>query len=283
MNTDKTPAWLLQAEDIHGGYDGREVLHGLSLTVRPHEKLCILGPNGCGKTTLLRALAGMLPLTAGRVRLQCDGGPLDVHRARRTTVARHLALLAQHPGAATGYTVWETVLLGRWAHRKGLLGTPDAADRTVAEDCLRRTGLWALRDRPLQSLSGGQLQRVYLARTFAQQPAVILLDEPTNHLDLQYQLELTAYLTDWAAEGPRCVVGVLHDINLALDFADTLLVMREGRELAAGDAAGFDLRVLNEIYHLDVGAYMRRALGRWQGAEDTAAGGADAGRPDLDR
>lgn len=260
--TSTTAAPLLQARGLRCDYGQREVLHGLDLAVYPHQRLCVLGPNGCGKTTLLRALAGLLPIT-GQVLLRTDTGVLDVHRARRAAVARRLALLSQTSPAPFTYTVYETVLLGRWAHRRGLLASADAADHALVEQSLRRTGLWPQRDALITQLSGGQLQRVYLARAFAQAPSVILLDEPTNHLDLKYQLELVDYLTQWAAEGDRCVVGVLHDINLALAFADSLLLLADGRPLASGPADGFDLRLLNDLFGLDVGAYMRTALARW--------------------
>lgn len=259
---------LLEARQLRCGYDGQEILHGLSLTVRPHEKLCILGPNGCGKTTLLRALAGMLPLTDGRVLARGADGPLDVRRAPRPAVARCLALMCQQPSLAFSYTVYETVQLSRFAHRQGLLSGPDAADRAAVEESLRRTGLWQLRSRPITALSGGQLQRVFLARTLAQQPRIILLDEPTSHLDLKYQLELTEYLREWAAEEEHCVVGVLHDLNLALRFADTLLLLKDGRIMAQGSAAGFDLTALDALFGLDVGGYMRGALARWQQRAD---------------
>lgn len=254
---------MLSVRSLHCGYDGPEILHGLSFDVHSHEKLCVLGPNGCGKTTLLRALAGMLPFS-GQVRA-CG---LDVRTAKRAAVARAVGLMSQISSVYFSYTVYETVLLGRYAHQKGgfsaAFSPADGTDRAVVEESLRRTGTWQLRDRQINELSGGQLQRVFLARTFAQSPHIILLDEPTNHLDLKYQLELMQYLREWAAEEDRCVVGVLHDINLALSFADTLMLLEDGACVCSGPAAGFDLHRLNDVYGLDVAGYMRGALSRWQ-------------------
>ena len=158
--------------------------------------------------------------------------------------------------------------MGRYAHQTGgAFSGPGPEDRAIALECMERTGVADLRDRQVTELSGGQLQRVFLARTFAQQPRIILLDEPTNHLDLKYQVELVQELKAWAAGEGRCVVGVLHDVNLALDLADLFLLMEEGRARYFGPAAEFDPAALNRVYQMDVGGYMRRSLQRWEELE----------------
>ena len=155
--------------------------------------------------------------------------------------------------------------MGRYAHQAGgAFAGPGPEDKRIALECMERTGVAHLRHRQVTELSGGQLQRVFLARTFAQCPRVILLDEPTNHLDLKYQVELVQELKDWAAGEGRCVVGVLHDVNLALDLADLFLFMEEGRAQYFGPAAEFDPAALNRVYQMDVGGYMRRSLTRWE-------------------
>lgn len=251
---------MLQVEQLTCGYGGAPVVQNVSFAVRAHEKLCVLGANGCGKTTLLRAISGMLP-SEGRV-TACG---VDVLRARRPEVAKILTMMSQISSAYFSYTVHETVMLGRYAHQKrGVFAGASAQDTAAVEEALACTGLCALRDTPITELSGGQLQRVFLARTFAQSPRVILLDEPTNHLDLKYQLELTAYLTQWAAQGERCVVGVLHDVNLALTFADSVLLMQAGRVAAHCAAQDIDFALLADTYGVDVRAYMQQSLKRWE-------------------
>ena len=250
---------MLNVEHLTCGYGGAPVVKDVSFRVREGEKLCILGPNGCGKTTLLRALAGLLP---------CEGaGELagsDLRKLPARQRAQKLALMSQLSPAAFDYTVYETVMLGRYARQRGgLLGTASGSDRRAVEDSLNRTGVWELRDRPETELSGGQLQRVFLARTFAQEPQVILLDEPTNHLDLRCQAELTDSLRLWAAEPGRCVVGVFHDINLALSFADSVLLLDRGRVLVRERMEDFDLSLLDGLYGMDVRSYMRESLRRW--------------------
>ena len=174
--------------------------------------------------------------------------------------------MSQFSGVQFAYTVYETVMLGRYAHqRDGWWQGQTAADRAAVRESLRRTDTWALRDRYVTELSGGQLQRVLLARAFAQAPRVLLLDEPANHLDLRCQVELAASVRAWAAEQPgRCVVAVLHDVNLALDLADSVLLLQNGAVRWSGPAAAPDAAALDEVYGVDVRGYMQKALARWQ-------------------
>ena len=254
---------MLKVEHLTCGYGGAPVVKDLSFEVPAGGRLCILGPNGCGKTTLLRALAGLLP-HEGKV--TAEGR--DLAAMDRRQLARTVALLSQISSVYFSYTVYETVLMGRYAHQTGgAFSGPGPEDRAIALECMERTGVADLRDRRVTELSGGQLQRVFLARTFAQQPRIILLDEPTNHLDLKYQVELVQELKAWAAGESRCVVGVLHDVNLALDLADLFLLMEEGRARYFGPAAEFDPAALNRVYQMDVGGYMRRSLQRWEELE----------------
>ena len=250
---------MLQVEHLSCGYGGEPIVKDVSFHVEEGEQLCILGPNGCGKTTTLRALAGLLP-SEGVIRM----AGTDLHRLPAKQRAKKLALMSQLSPAAFDYTVYETVMLGRYAHQRGgLLSGETDADRRAVEESMLLSGVWELRDRYVTELSGGQLQRVFLARTFAQEPQAILLDEPTNHLDLRYQVELINSLRAWSAVGGRCVVGVLHDINLALAFADTVLLLDHGSVLAYESIENFDLSLLNDLYGMDVRSHMQASLQRW--------------------
>lgn len=251
---------MLRIEHLSCGYYKEPVVRDVSFQVEEGKRLCILGPNGCGKTTLLRGIMGILPVQ-GTVTV--GGETLTGMSARQK--ARRIALMSQLSSAYFAYTVYETVMLGRYAHRKrnAFLGESEE-DRHIVRESLEKTGMLPHQDRLITELSGGQLQRVFLAQVFAQDPHVILLDEPTNHLDLKYQVELMETLKEWVRKGNRCVVGVLHDINLALSFADTVLLMEQGTVKAFERAETFDLSLLSRTYQMDVQSYMRESLKRWQ-------------------
>lgn len=236
------------------------MVQDISFEVNEGEKLCILGPNGCGKTTLLKGLAGILPIQ-GHVSV-CGEDLSEMNTRQR---ARRIALMSQLSATPFAYTVYETVLLGRYAHLKpGAFRGESDGDREIVRESLERVGMLALKDRLVTELSGGQLQRVYLARIFAQDPLVVLLDEPTNHLDLKYQIELVAAMREWVRKENRCVVGVLHDINLALSFGDRVLLMDQGTVKVCENTDKFDLSLLDQTYQVNVGRYMRESLERWQ-------------------
>ncbi len=252
---------MLHVSNLTAGYDGREVLHGLSFDVPAGENLCILGPNGCGKTTLLKAIAALIP-SGGT--LEMDGE--DIRGMKRQAIASRIAVMSQMATMTFSFSVEETVMLGRYQHMKrGLFNRPSREDWTCVERCLAATGLSDLRARQIGELSGGQLQRVFLARTLAQEPRIILLDEPTNHLDLKHQAELVAYLKEWSREDGHSVIGVLHDINLALRLSDRFLFLKDGRVAGQGPAREL-LRsdFLRGVYDMDVVGYMLDTLKKWE-------------------
>jgi iron complex transport system ATP-binding protein len=252
---------LVELHGVSCGYDGVDVVHDVSLHIHSGENLCLIGPNGCGKTTLLRAICGLLPLSAGTVRL----GGQDIRRLKQRDIAREVAMLSQLSTVHFAYSVYETVMLGRYARvKRGLFDAPGRADRAMVLSCLEAVGMADLAERPIDSLSGGQLQRVFLARTLAQEPALILLDEPTNHLDLRHQVELVDHLLQWSSRENRGVLGVLHDIGLAAKLANRLVLMQAGRIVADGPAKGIlASRQLDGVYGLDVRAHMRDVLSLW--------------------
>ncbi len=251
---------MLKVENLSCGYGDRQVLRDISFTLAENQRLVILGPNGCGKTTLLRALVGVIPFE-GTVEL--DGRELRTMTARER--GRRLAMLSQHSSAGFSYTVLETVLMARYPHLpRGLFSSPGPEDRALAEAELKRLDLWGERDRPITELSGGQLQRVMLARTFTQSPEIILLDEPTNHLDLKYQAELVRELKSWTERPGRAAVGVFHDLDLALDFADTVLLMENGEAAYIGPVDGLRGADLSRVFGMDVVGHMRLSREKWE-------------------
>ena len=251
---------MLKVQDLSCGYGDEPVVKSVSFTAQPNEKICILGPNGCGKTTLLRGIAGLLP-TDGYI----DVSGLDMRQLNSRQAAAKLAYMSQISSVYFSYTVHETVMLGRYAHiKRGLFSSVSQSDKQIVLDAMEKTGTLDLKDRLITELSGGQLQRVFLARTFAQNPQIILLDEPTNHLDLKYQIELVKNLQEWVRQDSRCVIAVFHDINLAFSFADRIILMKDGHIMADERTEKFDISALNSVYGIDVSDYMRNILKRWE-------------------
>lgn len=253
---------MLTLHNVSAGYNGLDVVKKVSLRVNAGENLSIIGPNGCGKTTLLKAMANIIPFTGD---VELDGK--STRKMKRREIAVKIAMLGQITGMYFAYSVFDTVMMGRYLHIKGkLLGLPSDEDKAHVVRCLEAVNLLGEKDREITQLSGGQLQRVFLARTLAQEPEIILLDEPTNHLDLKYQVELVEYLKQWTAEGNRAVIGVMHDINLALRLSDNMMVMKEGSIQAYGKAKEIvTARLLEETYEVDVVRYMLESLKVWEG------------------
>ena len=230
----------LEAENVIVELGGRDVLQGVSASFQPGALTGVIGPNGAGKTTLLRALAGLAPLKSGRISL--DGEPVESFDRRET--ARRVGYLAQKQEPAFPFRVDETVMMGRYPHQ-GRLAPETEADREAVDAALRDVDAAELAGRAINELSGGELQRVLIARTLAAQTPVLLLDEPFANLDVRHCLDILEILRAQALEG-RTVVVSAHDLNLAGRFCDHLLLLYEGEILAQGDASDVLTRRLIE-------------------------------------
>jgi iron complex transport system ATP-binding protein len=223
---------LLSADNIRFAYRGGTrgaVLDGVSLSIARGTIVGILGPNGSGKTTLLKLLAGVLRPDAGGVRLE----GVEIGAMPRAAVARRIAIVPQETHPAFEYTVIEMVLMGRYPHL-GAFAIEGPDDMRLAREALAATGTSGLESRNFDTLSGGEKQRVVIAAALAQAADVLLLDEPTASLDLAYQLEIAALVMRLHRDRGGTVVLSTHDLNLAAALCDTVVMMREGRTLAAG-------------------------------------------------
>ncbi|GHV77666.1 iron ABC transporter [Spirochaetia bacterium] len=251
---------MLEIKSLYSGYNGTDVIRDISFTVDKGEVFFIVGPNGCGKTTLLKSIANILSYR-GTVTL--DGR--ETASFSRKNLAKKIALMSQTSEIYFPYSVYDTVSLGRYAYSQGFMRNLSDTDTEIIETAIKRLGLADVRDRMINELSGGQLQRVFLARTLAQNPDIILLDEPTNHLDLKHQVELLHYLISWAKENNKTVIGVLHDLNLARSFADTAAIMSEGKLVAQGNPETvLSGETLKTVYDMDIRAFMLESLENWR-------------------
>lgn len=217
---------VIAVEGLTVELGGREVLKDMSFTVERGSFLAVVGPNGSGKTTLLRALYRAVSPQRGRIELL--GRPLDAFP--RAELGRTIGVLRQEGVPAFDFLVEELVMMGRSPY-KGLLDPDTAEDRRIVDETLASCDVAALRGRSFATLSGGEKQRVLLARSLAQRPTVLLLDEPTNHLDVRHQLEVLARVRGLNLT----VVAALHDLNLPFAFATEALLIDEGRLIARGE------------------------------------------------
>lgn len=214
---------------LTAAYGAVTVLRDVSLALQPGSILALIGPNGAGKSSLIRALSGVLPLKSGTVRVNGR----DLAKMAPAQRARQMAVVPQARSLPPAFTAWETVLLGRTPHLNWL-GQVSEQDEEVVREAMRRTHTTQLASRRVGELSGGEQQRLLLARALAQAAPVLLLDEPTTHLDLKYQFTLLDQVRSLARSDGMTVVLAIHDLNLVLRYADAVALLVAGDLRAAG-------------------------------------------------
>jgi ABC-type cobalamin/Fe3+-siderophores transport system ATPase subunit len=219
----------VELKGVTVGYGREPVSTDLDLAIPPGKLTMVIGPNGCGKSTALRAMARLIRPRTGAVLL--DGR--DIRELSTRQVARRLGLLPQQSIAPDGIRVAELVARGRHPHQGPFRQWSEADDTAVAE-AMERTGVAAYSGLPVDQLSGGQRQRVWIAMVLAQETPVLLLDEPTTFLDLTHQLEVLDLCQHLTREGDRTIAAVMHDLGHACRYADHLIAMRDGAIIAAG-------------------------------------------------
>ncbi|MDR6867486.1 iron complex transport system ATP-binding protein [Microbacterium resistens] len=240
------PAISLTAEGLTAGYGRTPVLDGLDARIPAGSFTAIIGPNACGKSTLLRALSRLLPARSGRVLL----GDSDIRGLSSRELARRVALLPQSPITPEGITVGDLVGRGRFAHQ-GVLRQWSSQDERAVAAALAAAGVTDLAERQVDELSGGQRQRAWIALTLAQETDVLLLDEPTTFLDIAHQVEVLELAVRLHEEG-RTVVAVLHELAMAARYATHLIAMRDGRIIAQGEPRDVVTeQLLRDVFDLD--------------------------------
>jgi iron-chelate-transporting ATPase len=255
-------ATALRGEDLVLGYRRVTVVHGVSIELRPGCVTALIGPNGSGKSTVLRSLARLHELDGGVVRLAGDGGEAtDVAPLSARYFARRVTMLSQSRPHPSGLSVRDVVAFGRHPHRRRFAAFDDG-DRAAIDRAMEITGIGAMAARAVDQLSGGELQRVWLATCLAQDTEVLLLDEPTNHLDLRYQVQTLDLVRDLADRHGTALGVVLHDLNQAASVADEVVLLDEGRVRAAGPPeVALCEAELTEVYGLSIHVSVDPATG----------------------
>lgn len=243
---------MIVVEHLSGGYEDVPIVRDISFTVEKGKILGILGPNGSGKSTLLKVMSGILPATAGTVSI--DGQNILSYNAR--ALAKKMAVLPQLHANAFSNSVREAVSLGRYPHQTGFFSSWSAQDEKAVQHAMLQTGVKRYEHTPMEFLSGGEQQRVFVAQSLAQTAEILLLDEPTNHLDIAHQRQILDMVRKEAMECGLTVVMVLHDMNLASLYCDELLLMESGQMRALG--APHEVLIasqIEEVYQARVTTY----------------------------
>lgn len=219
----------IDIQEIDVGYANELIIEGLSIAIPANKITTIIGPNGCGKSTLIKTIARILQVKQGAVLLEGKA----IHKVDTKEIAKRMAILPQTAEAPGGLTVFELISYGRFPYKKGM-GSLSKEDYDYIYWSIEVTGLEAVKERPISALSGGQRQRVWIAMALAQGTEILILDEPTTYLDLAHQLDILLLLERLNKEEGRTIVMVLHDLNHASRFSHYMIAMRDGQIITDG-------------------------------------------------
>lgn len=236
---------MLKIESVYSGYGEKDVLKGIKIDFNRGRFYAILGPNGSGKSTLLRTIVRILKPKRGVILIDDK----DIRRLSAKEIAKKIAYLPQRSNSVPHSTVFDSILLGRKPH---VFFEPSKKDIEIVEKLINEFGLTQFAFKKIDELSGGEAQKVLIARALAQEPEVLLLDEPVNHLDPKNQIEILGILKKLTTELNLITIIVLHDLNLAIQFADQFIFMKNGEIYCAGDLAIIEPSVIKSVYEIDV-------------------------------
>ncbi|WP_099353180.1 adenosylcobinamide amidohydrolase [Fredinandcohnia onubensis] len=240
---------MITVNNLVGGYTNSPIINGINLKIHQGEFFALLGPNGSGKTTLFKLITGQLPIINGEVFLSGK----EISTLSKLEKAKKMAVLTQEAKVSFDYTVEEIVSLGRYPHQKGLFKQLSRVDWNVIEEVMELTNTSQFRKTPFRMISGGEKQRVLLAKALAQEPEILLLDEPTNHLDVKHTFQMLDLLKERQQRLGLTIFSILHDLNVASQYADRIAMLYKGRFLEVGDVDNFrKTDQLKKVYEVDI-------------------------------
>ncbi|MCQ2298061.1 MAG: ABC transporter ATP-binding protein [Bacteroidales bacterium] len=249
---------MIKLSNLHYSYGDKEILKGLDLEIAKGRFCAVMGANGCGKSTLLKCIAGLNTAKGGRISL--DGKDLAAYSTRE--LAQQLSLVQQQSHTDMEFSAFEIVLMGRNPYQKRLQNESEQ-DWKIVEECMKMTNTWGLRFSKPHEMSGGELQRVMIARALAQKTPVMLLDEPTSNLDIAHQMEIMQLLCDINANERKTILIVVHDMNLAYHYCQELLLLKSGKALYYGPMEeGLTPERIKEVFGVEAEIYQKNIFFR---------------------
>ncbi len=251
---------MLEVRNLTVRYGSLTIVRDISFGVTPEQWLMVVGPNGAGKSTIVSAISQGIPY-AGTILFQ----DRDIAKFKPPQLARNIGFLTQSHSVGYSFTVEEIVKLGRYAYSSGIFRTTDKEDDDKIEAALEITGMKPFRKQSVLTLSGGELQRTFLAQLLAQDPKLLVLDEPTNHLDLVYQKQMFELIRQWIKDTGRAVISVVHDLNLAKTYGTNAVLLDKGAIVSGGPTGDvLNAENLEAVYSMDVYGWMRAMLKQWE-------------------
>ena len=250
---------MIEVSSLSVTLGGKQIVQDVSFTADSGQWLMVAGPNGAGKTSIVNAISQSIPYTGS---VSVDGVNLRGMKSR--LLARKIGVLAQNRPLSYAFTAEEVVRLGCYSHRSSFFSSPEADSEALFQAAVRSTGIEDFLSRPVTTLSGGEVQRVFLAQLFAQDPQILILDEPANHLDLPFQKQIFDLTDAWRRQGSKTVISVVHDLSMAKLYGTHALLLSHGRTVACGTAEEvLTDEHLSEVYGISVSDWMKKLYELW--------------------
>jgi len=251
---------MLEVKHLSVKYGSLTIVDDINFSIGENRWLMVVGPNGAGKSTIVNAISQGVPYS-GEILYEGQ----NVHRLKPAQLAQKIGILSQTRSVTYSFTVGEIVKLGRYSYAPGIFNSKTDADTDSVQMALELTGMRELENQSVLELSGGELQRTFLAQVFAQDPELLILDEPTNHLDLVYQKQVFGLIAEWVKQPKRAVISVVHDLSLARAYCTDVMLLNHGRIVSIGQAETVLSRDnLQKVYTMDVHAWMHEMLAQWE-------------------
>lgn len=250
---------MIEVSSLSVTLGGKQIVQDVSFSAESGQWLMIAGKNGAGKTCIVNAVSQSIPYTGS---VSIDG--VNLRGIKSRTLARKIGVLAQSRPLSYAFTAEEVVRLGCYSHRNSFFSSPEADSEALFESAVRATGIEEFLSRPVTTLSGGEVQRVFLAQLFAQDPQILILDEPANHLDLPFQKQIFDLTDAWRQQGERTVISVVHDLSMAKLYGTHALLLSHGRAAAFGKAEEvLTEEQLSAVYGINITQWMKKLYELW--------------------